>query len=328
MRSTGARGLAAMAWVSMAWVAASAASAQTFPNHNITLVVAYAAGGTGDIVARLLAPALQRALGQAVIVENRAGASGGIGARSVINAAPDGHTLLVGQTAEVAINQHRIANPGYDPERDLLPVAMAADVPLALAVPARAPYSTMAEFLRAMTTNTRGLSYASSGVGTPSHFAGELLKLKTKVDFVHVPYNGAGPAMNELLGGHVDAYFPGLPAIVPHMQSGTVKVLAVSTARRASLAPQLPTVAESAGIPDFDFSLWSGFFAPRGTPKEVVERLNREINIILRQPDIVEKFAALGAEISETSVEQFTAYVKRESDKYRRIVQEAGIKGE
>ena len=317
-----------LALAAFALFTSSAAQAQTYPNHNITLVVAYAAGGTGDIVARIIAPSLSRALGQPVIVENRAGASGGIGARSVINAPPDGHTLLVGQTAEVAINQHRMANPGYDPERDLAPVALAAVVPLALAVPGQAPYSTMPEFLAAMAATKKGLSYVSSGTGTPSHFAGELLRLKTKADFVHVPYNGAGPALNELLGAHVDAYFPGLPAVVPQMQAGTVKVLAVSTARRSALAPQLPTVAESAGIADFDFSLWAGVFAPHGTPRDVIDRLNREINAILRQPDIAEKFAALGAEISETSVEQFTAFAKRESEKYKRIIQEAGIKVE
>lgn len=300
--------------------------AQAWPNRTVTLVVAYAAGGTGDIVARLLSQPLSKALGQPVIVENRAGGSGGIGAKSVATAQPDGHTLLVGQTAEISINQHRSKNLNYDPDRDLLPIALAANVPLALAVPGKAPYSSMREFLAAMAVNTKKLSYASSGAGTPSHFAGELLRLKTKADIVHVPYNGAGPAMNELLGGHVDAYFPGLPAAVPQMAGGGIKVLAVSTAKRSALAPDLPTVAESAGIPEFDFSLWAGFFAPHGTPREVVDRLNREINLILRQTEMREKMLALGAEVSETSVEDFTAFARRESNKYRDLVESVGVR--
>ncbi len=304
------------------------AQAQTYPSRTVTLVVAYAPGGTGDIVARLLAGPMAHALGQSVIVENRPGASGGIGAKSVAGAAPDGHTLLIGQTAEISINQHRNKNLNYDPDRDLLPIALAANVPLALAVPSKAPYSAMPDFLKAMAANSKALSYASSGTGTPSHFAGEFLKLKTKADFVHVPYNGAGPAMNELLGAHVDAYFPGLPAAVPQMQAGGIKVLAVSTARRSALAPDLPTVAESAGIADFDFSLWSGFFAPRGTPQGIIERLNREINLILRDPDMRGRLMGLGAEVTETTALEFAAFTRRESGKYRALVEAAGIKEE
>ena len=205
-------------------------------------------------------------------MENRAGASGAIGARSVATANPDGLTLLVGQTAEVAINQHWLKSISYDPDKDLQAVALLAIVPLALVVPSKAPYSTMAEFLAAL--KTAKLTFASAGTGTPGHFAGEFLKAKTKSDLTHVPYKGAGPALNDLIGGHVDLYFPGTPAANPLLKGGLAKVLAVSSAKRSGIMPDVPTVAESTGWKDFDFTLWAGVFTPRGTPPDIVAKLN------------------------------------------------------
>ncbi|HEY0442344.1 MAG TPA: tripartite tricarboxylate transporter substrate binding protein [Xanthobacteraceae bacterium] len=308
--------------------AASPAPAQTYPNRPVHLVVAYSPGGTGDYVARLLSDKLAAALGQSVVVENRAGASGAIGAQSVVAAPPDGHMLLLGQTAEVAINQHWVKGLSYDPERDLQPVALAAVVPLALLVPGQAPHATLPEMLKAAGTSGRGLSFASAGHGTPGHFAGEFLKAKTKANLTHVPYKGAGPALNDLLGGHVDLYFPGLPAAMPHIKSGTLKALAVSSAKRSAVAPDLPTVAEAARIDGFDFTLWAALFAPRATPPEVVARLNREINAILAQPETRAKLLEAGAEVTPLSIEQTTAFVRAESDKYRQIIQETGVKPE
>src|ERR1700751_4988425 len=182
---------------------------QAYPSRTIQVIVAYAAGGTGDIVARSVADKLGASLGQSVVVENRAGASGAIGAHSVTTATPDGYTLLVGQTAEVAINQHWLKGLNYDPDKDLVPVALAAVVPLALVVPAKAPYSTLPEFLTALKAKPK-MTFASAGIGTPGHFAGELLKLQFDENLTHVPYKGAGPALNDLIGNHVDFYFPGL----------------------------------------------------------------------------------------------------------------------
>ena len=209
------------------------ASAQTFPNRTIHIVVAYAPGGTGDIVARLIAVPLAEALGQNIVIENRAGATGAIGTQAVVSAQPDGHTLLMGQTGEIAINQHWVKGLTYNAEKDLIPVALASVVPLALVVPANAPYSTMAELAKAL-TEKKPLTFASAGTGTPGHFAGEFLKLRTKANLTHVPYKGAGPALNDLLGGHVDMYFPGFPAATPLLKGGQVKILAVSSAKRAS----------------------------------------------------------------------------------------------
>jgi tripartite-type tricarboxylate transporter receptor subunit TctC len=302
------------------------ALAQTFPSKPVHLIVAYAPGGTGDIVARLISDKLAVALGQTVVVENRPGATGAIGAQAVVNAPPDGHTLLVGQTGEISINQHWIKGLGYDPEKDLQPVALATVVPLALVIPAVAPYSTVADMLKA--SERKALTFASSGTGTPGHIAGELLKLRSNTNMTHVPYKGAGPALNDLLGNHVDFFFSGFPAAVAQVKAGTLKLLAVSTARRSPAAPDVPTVAEASGLADFDLSLWQGIFAPRGTPKDVVARINAEINKIVTQPDIVERLRGEGADVRPGSVDQFASFTKAESDKYLNIIRQSGVKPE
>ena len=301
--------------------------AQTYPTRPVHIIVAYSAGGTGDVVARLLSDKLGAALGQGIVVENRAGASGAIGARAVAIAAPDGYTLLLGQTGEISINQHWLKDIGYDPDKDLQPVALAAVVPLALVVPAKAPYSTMQEFLAFLKTG-KSITFASAGSGTPGHFAGELLKLRTKSNMTHVPYKGAGPALNDLLGSHVDMYFPGFPAVTPQLKAGSLKILAVASATRAPSAPDVPTVKEATGIQNFDFTLWGGIFAPHGTPDAVVKRLNTEINKILADEDIKKKFAALGAEIRPMSVAQFTDFVHAESVKYIEVIKDTGTKAD
>ena len=306
--------------------ATSPAQAQTYPSRTVHLVVPYAAGGTGDIVARVIADKLAGALGQSVVVENRPGASGALGTKSVVSAAPDGHTLLVGQTGEIAINQHWSKGLGYDPEKDLAPVALATIVPLALVVPGKARYSSVAEMLQVAAE--RGIVFASSGAATPGHFAGEVLKLKTRSNFTHVPYNGAGPALNDLLGAHVDMFFSGLPAAVPHVSAGTLKLIAVSSAKRSGVAPDVPTVAEASGIKDFDITLWQGFFAPCATPKEIVARLNTEINKVLALPDVKAKLLEAGADVTPISVEQFAGFMKSESEKFLQIIRQAGLKPE
>lgn len=304
------------------------ASAQTYPSRPIHLIVGFAPGGTGDIVGRLIGNKLSAELGQSVVVENRAGAGGTIAAHDVANAAPDGYTLSVAQTPEIAINPFFLKDAGYDPLKDLQPIALAGVVPLALVVPASAPYSTMAELVRFLRTSDRPLTFASAGVGTPGHLAGELLKLKLNNKLTHVPYKGAAPALNDIVGGHVDFYFPGFPAAVPLMQAGKVKLLAVSSAKRSPVAPDIPTVAESTGIANFDFTLWVGFFAPRGTPKDLAVRLNTAINKILLEPDIKSRLQNDGAVVTALSIDQFTGFVQSEIDKYKEIIAQAGVKAE
>jgi tripartite-type tricarboxylate transporter receptor subunit TctC len=321
----------ALAAVTMAagMVAATApASPQTYPSRPIHLIVGYAAGGTGDIVGRLVGSRLAVELGQLVVVENRAGASGTIAAHGVVKAEPDGYTLSVAQTPEIAINPYFLKGVAYDPLKDLQPIALAGVVPLALVVPAKAPYSTMAEMVKFLRTSDQALTFASAGIGTPGHLAGELLKLKLSDRLTHVPYKGAGPALNDIVGGHVDFYFPGFPAAVPLTKGGKVKMLAVSSTKRSQAAPDIPTVAESTGISNFDFTLWVGFFAPRGTPKDLATRLNAAINKILTEADIKQRLEEDGAEVSTLSIDQFTGFVQKEIEKYQQIIQEAGVKAE
>src|SRR4249919_1019253 len=297
---------------------------QTYPTRTIQVIVAYAAGGTGDIVARSVSDKLGATLGQSVVVENRAGASGAIGAHSVATSVPDGYTLLVGQTGEIAVNQHWLKGLNYDPDKDLVPIALAAVVPLALVVPAKAPYSTLPEFLAALKAKPK-ITFASAGIGTPGHFAGELLKLKFDENLTHVPYKGAGPALNDLIGGHVEFYFSGFPAAAPHLKAGNLKLLALSSATRSPAAPDVPTVAEVTGIKDYDFTLWAGFFAPRGTPQAVIDRLNKEINAVLAHPDIKARLEAAGAVVTPMSVAEFKAFVRGESAKYLNVIKETGV---
>lgn len=302
------------------------AAAQTFPSRTITIVVGYAPGGTGDFVARLVGNKLGEKFGRTVVVENRAGASGFIAAQSVARATPDGYTILAGQTPEIAINPHWLKE-SFEPARDLAPVALGGVVPLALVVPKDSPYSTLQGLLDG-SHSAKGLLFASAGTGTPGHFAGEVLKRATHGNMTHVPYKGAGPALADLLGSHVDFYFPGTPAALPFVKSGQMKMLAISSPQRSTSAPDVPTVTEAAGIKDFDFSLWVGFFAPHGTPSAIVAALNASINEVLALPDVKAKMTEAGADIIPMSVDQFAAFMQGESDKYRRIIQETGIKPE
>ena len=316
-----------IAAVALAWLALPfPASAQSYPSRTITIVVGYAPGGTGDFIARVIGNKLSEKFGRTVVVENRAGASGLIAAQGVVNAAPDGYTILAGQTPEIAINP-TFLNSGFDPARDLKPIALGGIVPLALVVPKDAPYDTIKGLLDA-SHSAKGLLFASAGTGTPGHFAGEVLKRESRGNMTHVPYKGAAPALADLLGSHVDFYFPGTPAALPYVKAGQMKMLAVSTVRRTATAPDVPTVVEATSIKDFDFSLWGGFFAPRRTPDDVVATLNAAINEALALPDIKQKMADAGADIVPMSVAQFTAFMQAESEKYARIIRETGIKPE
>jgi tripartite-type tricarboxylate transporter receptor subunit TctC len=307
--------------------AASSAWPQGYPSRPIHLIVSFPPGGTGDIIGRIIANQLGIELNQSVVVENRSGAGGTIGARDVVNAPPDGYTLTVGQTPEIAINPYFMKNVGYDPLKDLQPIALGGVVPLALVVPPQSPFSTAAQWVAALRAD-QALTFASAGIGTPGHLAGELLKLKLDSKLVHVPYKGAGPALNDVAGGQVDFYFPGYPGAVPLMQSGRVKMLAVSTAKRVPLAPDIPTVAEVTGIAGFDFTLWAGFFGPHGLPADVTARLNAAINKVILEPEIKAKLEATGAQISALSVDQVAGFVRADIERYRGIISAGNLKPE
>ena len=302
-------------------------SAQAFPSRPIHLIVNFAPGGAGDILGRIIGNQLGIELHQSVIVENRAGAGGTIGARDVVNAPPDGYTLTVGQTPEIAINPYFMKNVGYDPLKDLQPVALAGVMPLVLAVPAKSPYTTGAAWAAALRAN-KPMTFASAGVGTPGHLAGELLKLKLDSKLVHVPYKGAGPALNDVAAGQVDFYFPAFPSAVPLSQGGKIKLLAVSTVKRSTASPEIPTVAELTGISNFDFPLWVGFFGPHGMPMDVTQKLNTTINKIILEPAINAKLKAIGPEVQALSIDQFSSFVRTDIAKYQAIIKDGNLKPE
>ena len=300
---------------------------QAYPSRPIRLIVNFPPGGTGDIIGRIIANQLAIELGQSIVVENRSGAGGTIGARDVVNAAPDGYTLTVAQTPEIAINPYFMKDVGYDPLKDLQPIALGGVVPLALVVPPNSPYSTAAQWVAALRSD-QALTFASAGIGTPGHLAGELLKLKLDNKLVHVPYKGAGPALNDVAGGQVDFYFPGYPGAVPLMQGGRIKMLAVSTAKRSPLAPDIPTVAEATGIANFDFTLWAGFFGPRALPTDIATRLNAAIDKVILEPDIKARLQQTGAAVSALSIDQFTAFVRADIERYQTIIKDGNLKPE
>jgi tripartite-type tricarboxylate transporter receptor subunit TctC len=300
---------------------------QTYPSRPIRLIVNFPPGGTGDILGRIIANQLSIELNQSIAVENRSGAGGTIGARDVVTSPPDGYTLTVGQTPEIAINPYFMRDVGYDPLKDLQPIALAGVVPLALVVPPKSPFSTAAQWVAALRSN-QPLTFASAGIGTPGHLAGELLKLKLDSKLVHVPYKGAGPALNDVAGGQVDFYFPGYPGAVPLVASNRIKMLAVSTAKRSPLAPDIPTVAEVTGLANFDFTLWAGFFGPRGLPMDIATRLNSAINKIIFEPAVKSRLEQTGAQLSALSIDQFTAFVRADSEKYQGIIKAGNLKPE
>jgi len=314
------------AWLSLLLLAGGAASAwaQTYPARPIRVVVPYAPGGATDLTARLVGAKMQETLKQNVVIENRPGAGGVIGADVVAKAPPDGYTLLLAAPAEVAILPHLQKMP-YNAERDLAAVSLAATTPLILVVHPALPATTVKQFVAIARSRPGQLTYASAGSGGVQHLAGELLKITMKADLVHVPYKGAGPVMSDLIGGHVASFFSGMPPAMPHVRSGKLRALAVTTLKRSPAAPDVPTMAE-AGVPGFDISNWFAYFVPAGTPGPVVERLNAEINRGLKLPDVRERLGAVGAEAVGTAPEELAKFVRAESDKFAKLIRLSGAK--
>ena len=312
----------AVAFALVFLLTASTLSAQSYPDRAVHLVVANPAGGAGDIIAKAISDKLAKALGQPVVVEYRAGASGAVGARSVARAAPDGYTLLVGQTTEIVINRALAKELGYNPDSDLTPVAFLASMPLALVVPAAASYSTVDQLLQASRSSPRGLLFASTGPGTPGHLAAELLKAKTDSRLTHVPYDGGGAALDAVLNNRVDFHFQALPTAMPQVVAGKLKILAVSSAKRSPAIPDIPTVAETTGLKDFDVRLWAGIFAPRNTPSNIVTRLNQEINGVLQQTEVVASLARSGAEANPMSPSEFASFLRLETGKFETLIRD------
>jgi tripartite-type tricarboxylate transporter receptor subunit TctC len=306
-------------------LAALGASAQSYPSRPIRFVVPYPAGGPLDTVARLTAQKVSEALKQPVIVDNKPGAGGNIGADLVAKSPADGYTVLMGAVATHAINPALYARMPYDAARDFVPVTQLASTPNVLIVNPAVPASSVREFIAYAKANPGRLNFGSGSNGSAGHLAGELFKTMANVDMAHVPYKGAAPAMQDLVGGQIHLMFDNLASALGPMRAGKVKGLAVTTAKRSSLAPELPTIAES-GLPGFDINTWFGVFAPAGTPRDVVERLHGEFTRALAAPDVREKMVNLGAEPVGNRPEEFAAYIRGEADKYARVVKASGAR--
>jgi tripartite-type tricarboxylate transporter receptor subunit TctC len=306
-------------------VLALATAAQAYPDRPVRIIVPFAPAGATDIVARVLADALAARLGQSIVVENRPGAAGNIAGDAVAKAPPDGHVLLLGFDGLIAINPHLYARMPFDPLADLAPVASLARNQLVLAVnPAQVPATGLRDFVAFVRRAKPALPYASIGHGSQHHLAMEMLKRRAGIDLLHVPYKGGGPAGLAVVAGEVVAIFAGA-SIAPLVQSGKLRGLAVSSARRSPLLPDLPTVAEV--YPDFDVSVWLGLFAPAGTPEPVLTRLRAEVNAALDLPAVKARlYAAGGLEPFRSTASGFEALIRSDHEKYGRLIREMGLK--
>jgi len=304
-------------------VAAMAQPAWT-PTRPIRFVVPFPAGGATDVVARVLAERLQDALGQPVVVENRTGAGGNIGVENVVRSAADGTTLLMGTTGTLTVNPHLYASLGFDPLRDLTPVSLAFTTDHVLIVNPSVPAQTAQDFLALVRARPGALSYGSAGSGSSTHTVPELFKLAARVDITHVPYRGSAPALNDLVAGNVQVMLDQIPSAIGQIQGGRVRALAVTGARRSPLLPDVPTFAEI-GLPEAQATSWGAVMAPGGTAAPIVLRVNAAIRDALAQPAVRERLAAAGADGVSSSPEELATFLREESAKWARVVQEARI---
>ena len=318
------RWMALAAGVSLA-AFSTLAAAQAWPSKPIKYVVPFAAGGTTDILARTISEKLSVALGQPVVVENKPGAGGGVGAAEVAKAAPDGYTIMGGTISTHAINASLYKNLPYDPVKDFAAVTLIARVPNMLVINNDIPAKNVAELIQLMKANPGKWSFASSGNGTSQHLSGELFKGMAGVEMQHIPYKGSPPALTDVMGGQVNMTFDNITTAWTLAKSGKLRALAVTTAKRSPVAPDVPTLAES-GLPGYEVGSWQGVFAPAGTPPDVVKRLNAEIVKIINSPDVQKKLLELGAEPVGNSSEEFSALVKTEVVKWGDVVKKSGAK--
>ena len=309
-------------------LAPSATMAQqvAYPTKTITIIVPFSPGGGVDLMARLLAERLRQSLGQQVIVDNKPGASGMLGAVAVVRAPADGHTLLLGSAGETAINPFIYkAKMQYTPAKDLAPISPVVRVPNVLVTKPGAPFKTVDELVAFAKKNPGKVTYATSGVGNPQHLNGELLKETTGVDIIHVPYKGASGQLVDVAGGNVDMTFVSLAAAAPFIKDGKVKAIAVTGAKRAPFAPDLPAIAESKAAPNYSLENWFGLFAPAATPAPVIEKINAAVVQALQEPELAKRMAEQGGITAPMTPAQFRDFIKAESVQYGRIVDFAKI---
>jgi len=322
--------LAAMATAAILCATGSFANAATpfpEPGKPIRFVVPYPPGGPTDLMARILQPELQKRLGVPVLVENRAGAGGNVGTDMVSKSAPDGHTLLLAASGPMAVNGSLYKSLPFNPVKDLAPVIQISAFPLVLELHPGFPAKTLPEFVAALKAKPNGYNYASAGSGTPQHLVGELFNRRQGVQMQHVPYKGAGPALNDVLGGQVSVMFDIIASSLPHIQAGKLRPLAVTSAQRSSTLPDVPTLAEL-GMTGFDFTAWHGIAVAGGTPRPIVQKLNATLNAIFADPDVKKRWVALGTPVVAGTAEQFGSLIVTETVRLGRVVRESGAVAE
>lgn len=308
-----------------ALIAAPAANAQTYPNKPVTIIVPYPPGGTSDILARSLGQKLGDALGQPVLVQNKPGANGNLGADFVSKSAPDGYTLLLADIGALAISPS-LYKLAFDPVTDFSPVTMVAYSPHILVVHPSVPVSNAKELITLAKSKPGKMNFAASSIGSAPHLAGIDFASRAGVDWAYIPYKGGAQAITDMAGGQADVMFNGMLATYPHVKSGKLKILAVSSSKRMSAIPDVPTVAESAGLDGFNTGSWQGVLAPPNTPREVVARLSSEIVKILNTADMKERLAVQGAEVLTNTPEQFSTFIRDEKSRWGQVVKAANLK--
>ncbi|WP_120966322.1 tripartite tricarboxylate transporter substrate binding protein [Comamonas sp. lk] len=321
-RRAGLKSLAAAALLGAVGMAPAAAQ-DVFPSKPLTIVVPFAAGGTTDILARIVSQALQQELGQTVIVDNKPGAGGNIGAAAAARAAADGYTLFMGTVGTHAINASLYQKPGFDPIKDFAPLTRVATVPNLLVANPKQPFKTVKEMIAYAKANPGKLNYGSSGSGSSIHLSGELFRSMTGLDMVHVPYKGSAPAITDLLGNQIAVMFDNMPSAIQHVRSGKLRPIAVTTAKRSPELPDVPTVAE-AGVPGYEATSWFGLWTQAKTPAAVQQRLHAAIAKVLKDPAVIKKINDQGGDIMIDTPAEFAAYIKAESAKWGKVVKDSG----
>ena len=306
---------------------AAPAAAQTYPSRPITLVVPFPPGGSATIIARIIADKMSEGLGQQIVVDNRGGAGGSIAARQVAKSAPDGATLLLAFTGTLAVSPLIFANVGYDPRKDFAGIGLIGMAPSVLAVHPSVPARSVADLVGIAKAEPGKIQYGSPGIGTTNHLAGELLAAMTGIRITHIPYKGTGPAITDLLGGHIAMMFAPIPAAHGNVSAGALRALGVTSLKRSSLWPDIPTVAET-GLPGFEVVQRSTLLAPAGTPRTIIERLNMELNAVLATDEVRRRLAVEGGDPVPGAPEEYAADIDREEMRWSKLVATIGLKGE
>jgi tripartite-type tricarboxylate transporter receptor subunit TctC len=303
------------------------AQAQTFPNRAITLVIPFAPGGSTSIVGRVIADKMSELLKEKVVVDNRPGAGGTVGTRAVAKSDPDGYTLLLGYTGTLGIGPSLYKNVGYDPRKDFAPIGLIGNAPNSLVVHPSFPAKTVAELIAYAKANPGKVNFGSAGAGTVSHITGEYFARSAGITLVHIPYKGTGPALTDLLGGHIPMAFAPIPASHANVSAGMLRALAVTSTTRSSLLPDVPTIAES-GLPGFDASLYYGLVAPAGTPRLIIDKLNSELRAALASNEVKKQLGLDGTEITPGTPEDYADFIDRDEKKWSQLVKASGVEQE